>query len=408
MPITLPSFVAPNELIQSSWGNAVVNALDELDDEKVDLAGDEMSGQLIVDVSGSTIPIVVRNGSNVPAIAWRSQTDVEYAAIYADSTSFNIRTDGGNPLTLDTQMSINAGGATIPLVVKNGNDVPVIAWRSQANVEYAAIYADSSSLNIRTDGTNTLSIVAATTIKNDGTSSRILNVDASNNTPALALRNNAAADLATLSSASALTTLKSTTGDLAFGSADTERARIAGTAFLFGKTSSDLDVAGVEIYGTGSAALGSIRSTTAAAGIQNAYFQHQSSADADTELFAQFARTTSGTVIGSIDQNGTTGVRYNTTSDARLKTDVGLADVDGLDTIGRVTVRRYRRTDGSEHVGMFAQELVDVIPNAVTAGGDDPEKQPWMTAYSNENLIGNLILAVQQLSAEVEALRGAA
>lgn len=195
--------------------------------------------------------------------------------------------------------------------------------------------------------------------------------------------------------------------DLAFESNNTERARIVGTAFLFGKTSSNLDNDGVEIYGTGSSALGAVRSTTSATSLPNFDARHMSSADANTQPFARFTRTSSATTIGTITQDSTTGVLYNVTSDARLKTDVGLRSDDGLGTLERVTVRRYERSDGVEHVGVFAQELADVIPQAVTVGGDDPETDPWQVAYSAEDVIGHLLLAVQQLSARVAELENA-
>lgn len=70
MPITLPSYVATNELIESAWGNAVVDALDELDDEKLDLAGGTMTGQLVVGTTG-TYHIVVDDLDNSNTCAIR-------------------------------------------------------------------------------------------------------------------------------------------------------------------------------------------------------------------------------------------------------------------------------------------------------------------------------------------------
>lgn len=111
--------------------------------------------------------------------------------------------------------------------------------------------------------------------------------------------------------------------ELAFYAAAGEKMRLINAALLLGKTASNLDNDGVEIFATGSSALGSMRSTISSSSIQNVYARHMLSADANAVPFGLFTRTSSATTIGSITQVNTTGVAYNTTSERALKVDKG-------------------------------------------------------------------------------------
>ena len=53
---------------------------------------------------------------------------------------------------------------------------------------------------------------------------------------------------------------------------------------------------------------------------------------------------------------------------------------------------------------MLAQDVAKVYPEAVHAGGDDPQLEPWMIDYGR--LTPLLIRAVQELTAKVAALEG--
>lgn len=292
MPITLPSYVAPNELIQSAWGNGVVNALDELDDEKVDLAGDVMTGTLsIAGVSGQ------------------------------------IR-------------------------IRPTNDAPILdMYDGDAVTRYGLIDATSARMRVSSDS------------------------------------------------------------DIVIQAGANEIMRGVSTNALFGKTASNLASSGVEVVSTGSTSIGSIRSTIAAASIQNLYCRHNSSADADTEEFIVFVR--SGTEIGSITQVSTTGVAYNTTSDERLKTVLRDLDDDEVAEILRViapVVFAFNEDPDVEHVGFIAQQLARTWPTfvdvgIVTAGRGDPGDEdflPWQVDKSG--LVPLLAAGWQQLDRRLTAL----
>lgn len=281
MPITLPSFVAPNELIQSAWGNAVVDALDELDDEKLNLTGGTLSGNL----AGTTATLsgAVTVGGNFTCLA-----AFVTAAQQAGATALTRK----DYVDAQDDDRVAVAGDTMTGQLQIGGD---------AETRVAGIDA-------RVDG--------------------------------------------------AVITAITNTGGSVVGTANGTWHREGLSAGQPG------DVGGV---------------------------------------FHSFRRN--GTQIGSITIGTGPVTDYNTTSDARIKTNVGLAVGDGLDTVDRIVVRRYLR-DGAdvESVGVFAQELYDTLPQAVTVGGYDPLTEPWQVAYSNENIVGHLVLSVQQLKARIAVL----
>lgn len=115
---------------------------------------------------------------------------------------------------------------------------------------------------------------------------------------------------------------------------------------------------------------------------------------------------TEGTITGrgSITYNrGSNAIAYNTSSDARLKTNIVDAPPAG-DLIDAIKVRSFDWIDGP-HMDhwLVAQELYEVAPNAVSKGDDGPtiEKQ-W--AVDPSKLIPLLIKEIQDLRARVAAL----
>ena len=116
----------------------------------------------------------------------------------------------------------------------------------------------------------------------------------------------------------------------------------------------------------------------------------------------QFRRA--GNVVGSISIQAST-TAYNTTSDERLKTKIKNTS-KGISDLMQLEVKDYiYKADATENeqMGLLAQELYKVIPNAVSVGGDDPKTQPWMVDYSK--LTPLLIKAIQDLKTEVDSLK---
>jgi hypothetical protein len=113
--------------------------------------------------------------------------------------------------------------------------------------------------------------------------------------------------------------------------------------------------------------------------------------------------------IGSVTIGPTgSSTLYNTTSDKRLKIDKGLYR-KGLSTINHIKIHDYVWKLGGDDVGVFAQELYETYPNAVSKGDElevenvNDIEQRWQVDYSK--LVPVLVAATQELSQQNDALK---
>ena len=107
--------------------------------------------------------------------------------------------------------------------------------------------------------------------------------------------------------------------------------------------------------------------------------------------------------IGSIEANSATSISYNTTSDERLKENIIDASSQ-LDVIKNIQVREFDWKSNKKHeVGMIAQELINVVPNVVSEGGDDVAENPYGVDYGR--LTPYLIKAIQEQQEQIDALQ---
>ncbi len=119
-----------------------------------------------------------------------------------------------------------------------------------------------------------------------------------------------------------------------------------------------------------------------------------------------------GTGIGSIDGDGSGGIRYNTTSDRRLKQDI-VPLAGALETLRRLQPREYafKTNPGARQHGFIAQELHEVYPQLVSGEPDgDPETDPMMVDYGRLTPllaagVKDLHSIVESQQAEIERLR---
>ena len=114
-----------------------------------------------------------------------------------------------------------------------------------------------------------------------------------------------------------------------------------------------------------------------------------------------------GGAIGSISQNGTTAVAYNTSSDYRLKHDI--APMTGaLARVAALKPVTYKwNADNSDAEGFIAHELAEVCPHAVTGEKDavDEDGNPKYQGIDTSFLVATLTAAIQEQQAIIEQLQ---
>jgi len=114
-----------------------------------------------------------------------------------------------------------------------------------------------------------------------------------------------------------------------------------------------------------------------------------------------------GSAIGSVSQNGTTAVAYNTSSDYRLKNTI--APMTGaLAKVALLKPCTYKwNADGSDGEGFIAHELAEVCPQAVTGEKDavDADGNPQYQGIDTSFLVATLTAAIQELKAEFDAYK---
>lgn len=121
------------------------------------------------------------------------------------------------------------------------------------------------------------------------------------------------------------------------------------------------------------------------------------------DRFIVFINEDSAAAIGSIEFANAAGVKYNTTSDERLKIKINDSSsmLELVDAIEPTWFKWKDIDDDDLHYGVFAQQLYQVYPDAVSVGVDDgDEPSPWQVDYSK--LVPALIGAVKELKQKVD------
>ena len=120
--------------------------------------------------------------------------------------------------------------------------------------------------------------------------------------------------------------------------------------------------------------------------------------------FADFGY--SGSSIGTISQNSTVTVGYNTSSDYRLKNTI--APMTGaLAKVALLKPVTYKwNADGSDGQGFIAHELAEIVPECVNGEKDavDADGNPVYQGIDTSFLVATLTAAIQEQQAIIEAL----
>jgi hypothetical protein len=151
-----------------------------------------------------------------------------------------------------------------------------------------------------------------------------------------------------------------------------------------------IDSSGNLLVGTTSAASGFKLQVDGGAG--NARYTN---IDTGGSTFDQF-RFNDG-LVGSITTNGVT-TSFNTSSDARLKDITG--EARGLEVINELNPVAYNwKADGQADEGLIAQEVLDIVPNAVSGS----EEEMYQMDYSK--LVVHLVKGMKEQQEQIEALQ---
>ena len=131
--------------------------------------------------------------------------------------------------------------------------------------------------------------------------------------------------------------------------------------------------------------------TTSVSGIAT-----QNAASSGTHYAAAFYNSSNST-IGTITTTNT-ATAYNTSSDARLKDVTG--EARGLEVINKLNPVSYNwKADGKADEGLIAQEVQEIVPNAVTQNSDDY----YQMDYSK--LVVHLVKGMKEQQEQIEALQ---
>ena len=133
----------------------------------------------------------------------------------------------------------------------------------------------------------------------------------------------------------------------------------------------------------------------------DSFFQYEGTA---------YFRNSSGSNVFYITSSGSAVASGNVTaySDARLKTDISTIN-DALGIVGKLRGVSYKwLKDGSDGIGVIAQEVEEVLPEVVVTNNDiNPETGETTEIKSVDygKIVGVLINAVNELKAEVDELK---
>jgi hypothetical protein len=130
-----------------------------------------------------------------------------------------------------------------------------------------------------------------------------------------------------------------------------------------------------------------------------------SSNNTGTQYYLEFKRQ--GVQAGYLTSNSSTTVQLNNTSDVRLKENIE----DAGSALASVMAAQVRQFDWKENrsphqdFGFVAQELVNIIPEAVTVGTDNEDgtiKMPWGIDYSH--IVPRLVKSIQEQQELIQSL----
>lgn len=204
----------------------------------------------------------------------------------------------------------------------------------------------------------------------------------------------------TYATISSLTGYVATTGTQTIAGAKTFSSAITASSGVTTATNSGLSASAVNFY-----------NSSYSSGIYNSIFLSSGSGLSSQNLVFAFNNSGSSTQVYFFNGNGTaSATNWNSTSDVRIKENIK-GVTNALDTIEQLTPVEFSYTRDKrttpDHFGLIAQELEGVLPQLVADSGMNDGGVQNIKSVSYTQLIPILIKAVQELKAEVDALKAA-
>jgi hypothetical protein len=340
-----------------------------------------------------------------------------FAAIKGHVTDGATNTVGD--LCFSTRASVSATALTERMrltasgVIQSTNGTTTSEWYPSGGVQYFGTstnhpiqFFTNNSNAVRIDASGNL-LVGTTTFNNLSTESGMLASDSVVMARgALNDHQDACGVLQYLNNATWLRAYGDTTGSgyMVFktgggaGSSDTEAMRIDSVRnVLIGTTAVGVGTARHNVYNdsTNIASILVNQSGTAnGTPIQRLYHYEANSTTSATMI--QFLNRSVGQV-GSITSTGS-ATAYNTSSDGRLKDITGSAR--GLEVINELNPVSYNwKSSGQADEGLIAQEVLDIVPNAVSGSEED------MYQMDYSKLVVHLVAGMKEQQTQIEALQ---
>ena len=445
VPVTLPA--NPTAVLHAATKQYVdANAISQAnaDLRYVNVAGDTMTGSLVVNVAGNFHGLRLQNNNNTPFLEFRSNdaTPTRYSYVQGSPTLTVMQADVG-----DVKIRALAGRAIMQSPV--GADVEL---GNAADIRFRILNSGFEKASINNDGGATL----YTSLISGGLNNHALTLEGlfaadlhfnasrfSGTGPAGNVRRGTLTVDGDENMILITENLAAGTGDILFRPKGVDSIRVVGSRLLVGKAATGYGtVKGAEIWGANGQIVSTMDSVSS-----NLFLSHINAADLTANDYVQFLRSQS--VIGHIHQSGSAAVIYATSSHGPFKANV--TDLDDDEAIERI--KRWRpvsfqwkyddegflsekgEPSGEFQHGFIAQELNEVQPSAVSEGrgtwaeheewvermkaheaalrnlaegeeapetpGPDPFRS-WMT--DNSRLVPDLVAAVQALIHRVEQL----
>ena len=137
---------------------------------------------------------------------------------------------------------------------------------------------------------------------------------------------------------------------------------------------------------------------------------YKSTKDGSNASYFVSFQNDANSLVGYIVSANQTGTNYTSVSDYRLKEDVNPM-TGALDKVALLKPCTYKwKVNGSDGQGFIAHELAEVCPDAVTGEKDgvDKDGNPDYQGIDTSFLVATLTAAIQELKAEVDALKAGA